>query len=925
MQRKSTQYRNSVFIAYHGTYDKGGTALEAERIRAKIKDYPVPEAYSGPNTDERTFDKHTTQVIPNSALFLFVVNDFCPHDERGCLDIKTSRYLYGEITAFFDLFKSGLRNKKDFAVYYCGNTLVKRSERSAYVKRLLLDIDPDGELAVGNQYYIVDNIDLDKWINNRLVDPQVSVLTDEPYYPFSLLREKVKDVLERKSKDTFILQTERGMGKTTFVHALENDREFAETTTVKAVYVSRDKNYASPENFLWDFSDLLRKDENGNMRSVDIMPVDIINSDPVKSFSRFLTEFKTKYYADKKLLIVIDGIDDMGTGGKMTVSDFFEKAELCDGVYVMFTCRLFDNNDERRNAAYGFVKRFGGERIIFDSQNYDYLKFLYDYFNDNIISQFPHGDNGVNVREIFTSITPKNILSFSILMKISSIYLDRTEPKNVDWRVLSSLENALDFYYNYMKTELNHETFLRYKKLLAVFALSDYVLTADDLKEAFDIEFSENLLASNGFLRIFIRLHDEISPIAFGIVHDRIKQLILSDDEPFTQSLIDEIHAKLSALVGSGMSMEELCGKRFALFKFLGALLSCDRLTDDDKRALATSVMSLPFKQDWTKPTAFADNERALLKSLSDYLETTDLCDRYPALTGIVYSVYAQDCFLLNYFYEAGGHFERCKEYFDKTDIRALPYPVRRHYAEMLTIYGTHLQLCRKFDSSLALMKECTDLCDELYAADEIPLRDYAHFYVAKSNIYNSCGDLANQKKTLDKAMKLGGEELRNNDPARFAFMNIAYATYYKCKRKPKKAFAHILTSMQYYKIHYERDWRSMFIGDMVACVGNYIGMLSQIYKAPAQCVLLAQTALDEINDVIKTTGFGNPNIDMGIPEALARMYLALGMKTECIEACDKLIDQTDRLLSGKNRAFESVQAFKRRATEIREKAQALK
>ncbi len=924
MQRKSAHYRNSVFIAYHGTYDKGGTALEAERIRAKINNYPVPEAYSGPNTDERTFDKHATQVIPNSALFLFVVNDFCPQDARGCLDKKKSRYLYGEIAAFFELYKTNARNKKDFAVYYCGNTRVKRSDQAAYVKRLLGDIDPDGELGTGNQYYIIDNIELDKWINNRLVDPKISVLTDEPYYPFSILREKVTDVLNRKPKDTFVLQTERGMGKTTFVRALENDAEFATTATVKALYVSRDKNYASPENFLWDFSDLLRRDENGNMRSVDIMPVDIINSDPVRSFSRFLTEFKTKYYADKKLLVVIDGIDDMGTGGKMTVTDFFEKAEFCDGVYVMFTCRLFDSCDGRRNSAYGFVKRFDGERIIFDSQNYDYLKFLYDYFNDNIISQFPHGDNGVNVREIFTSITPKNILSFSILMKISSIYLDRTEPKNVDWRVLSSLENALDFYYNYMKTELNHETFLRYKKLLAVFALSDYVLTASDLKEAFDIDFSESLLASNGFLRIFIRLHDETSPVSFGIIHDRIKQLILSDDAPFTQNLIDEIHVKLSALVNSDIPVDELCGKRFALFKFAGALLSSERLSDDDKQKLAENMLSLPFKQDWTKPTSIAENERALLKSLSDHVESTDICEQHPVQAGIMYSVYAHDCFLLNYFYEAGGHFEACKNYFDKTDVRALSYPVQRHYAEMLTMYATHLQLCHKFDRSLELMKECTALCDELYAVNEIPLRDYTHFYVAKSNIYNSCGDLVNQKKTLDKAMKIGGDCLRVTDPARFAFMNIAYATYYKCKRKPKKAFDHILTAMRHYKIHYERDWHSMFIGDMVACTVNYISMLSRIYKDPEQCIALAQTELTEINKVIKATDFGNPNIDMGMPEALAQMYFDLGMKVECIVECDKLIDQAERLLSGKNRAFESVQAFKRRATEIREKAQKL-
>lgn len=925
MARRGAHYENSVFIAYHGTYDKGGTALTAEKLAGIIGKYPVPKAYFGPDTDERTFDKHASTVIPKAALFLLVVNDWCPHDERGCMDKEVSRYLCGEISAFYNLYKTGKRNKKDFAVYYCGNEYKTKEDQAAYVQRLLLDIDPQRELYTGNQFYILDDLGLSGWINSRLVNSDVTVLTDEPYYPFSILLEKVRDALARKNKDIFVLQMERGMGKTTFVHALEQDEDFSRIATVKAVYVSRDKNYASPEKFLWDFSDLLRKDENGNMRSVDITPVDIINSNPTESFVRFVNEFKTRYYADKKLLIVIDGIDDMGTGGKMTVSDFFETAEFCEGVYVMFTCRIFDEAEGLRNSAYGFVKRFQGEKIVFDSNNYDYLKFLYNYFNDNIISQFSSGNADVNVREIFTSITPKNILSFSILMKISNIYLGQTKPEKVDWRILSSLENALDFYYNYMTSELNQEAFARYKKLLAVFALSDYVLTAQDLKEAFDIDFSEKSLFENSFLRIFVRLHDEIRPVAFGIVHDRIKQLILSDDGKYTRSLVDEIYTKLMALTNSGTPIEELCGKRFAPFKFLGTLLSGDLISANDKEALAKSVLTLPYKQDWTKPLHFAESERSILKALSEYLESgSTLRDEYPAATGVMYSVYAQDCFLMNYFYEAGGHFVSCKKYFDKADVSACSYEIKRHYAEMLTIYGTHLQLCRKYDESMELMKESTALCDKLLAAGEIPLRDYTHFYVAKSNIYHSCCDYKNQKKTLDTAMKIGGKELRENDPARFAFMNGAYASYYEIKRKQKKAFEHVKTALSYYKQHYEKSPETMFIGDMVACVGSFINMLPKVYKDPAKCVSDARAELDFINKVISDTGFSNPNIDMGVPEAMARCYLKVGMKNECLSECNKLLSKIESLLSGKNQNFESVHAFKSRVTEIMSSAEKL-
>lgn len=927
MPTNGKQFRNSVFIAYHGSQSIDGTGNQAEDIAKRLKKtFPIADAYYGPDTDERTFDIHPSKVIPDCAMFLLTVNDRCPKDEHGRLDKNTSAWLFREIRAFYELFKHGERNKKDFAVYYCGNLLRDPNDIATYVRRLLSDIDPDGELYEGNQYYIVDSIGIDEWVRKRLVNPNTSVLTDEPYCPFDLLRDKVKNIVEHTPKYMFVLQMERGMGKTTFARALERDAEFQKTARVRALYVSRDKNYASPENFLWDFSDMLRRDDNGDMRSVDIAPVDIINSDPVQSFARFVNEFKTKYYADRKLLIIIDGIDDMGAGGKLTISDFFENAEFTDGVFVMFSCRIFENADSRHNAAYGFINRFGGEKIIFDSRNYDYLNFLYNFYNDNVISKFTSRGASISVREIFNAIDPKNILSFSILMKIGKIYFDQTDAEKVDWRVLSSLESALGFFYKHMKTTLNAETFMRYKKLLVIFALSDYALTSADLKEAFGIEFSEALLKQNAYLRIFIRTHDENTPVAFGIVHDRIKQLILSDDPDFTKGLVDEIFMKADSLADSGLPLETICGEKFPVLKFFGALLSCDLIPVAEKERLAKKILALPFRQYWEKSIGIAENERLLLKSLTDYISSPDssLAAELPDRAALAYAVYAHDCFILNFFYEAGNHFEQCKKYYDAVGVERAPYDVQRDYALMLTIYGTHLQLCRRDGESLALLKECTDLCDKLYAAHEIPLRDYVHYYVAKSNIYHSYGDLANQKKTLDKAMKIGGDEYRETDPARFAFMNTGYASYYDVKGKAKKAFKHIRIALDHYKIHFRRDPNTMFIGDMVACIGTYVVMLPQIYKDKETCLSLMRDETEFLKDAVAKTGYSNPNIDMRVHMKFADFFLKLGLKKECVAACTKLLDKINYMLAGKNRNFDTVSAFKRSTTEILRKAELL-
>ncbi len=508
-------------------------------------------------------------------------------------------------------------------------------------------------------------------------------------------------------------------------------------------------------------------------------------------------------------------------------------------------------------------------------------------------------------------------------MKISNIYLDQTTAEKVDWHILSSLESALSFYYNYMKSTLNAETFARYKKLLAIFAMSDYVLTENDLRDAFGIEFSETVLNQTPYLRIFIRLHDDNSSVAFGIVHDRIKQLILSDDPKFTKDLVDEIYLKMYSLTSSGMPMDELCGKRFSIFKFSGALLSGDFISQTEKERLAARIVTLPFRQDWSKPVAVAERERLLLKSLADYANSPDsaVAEQYPEKFALAYAVYAHDCFILNFFFESTGHFETCKKYYDLIDMDRASCEVKNEYALMLTIYATHLLLCGKVSDARELIEECTDLCDELFARHEIPLRDYVHYYVAKSNVYHDSGDIANQKKILDKAMKIGGNEYKAVDPARYAFMHTGYASYYESVNKPKKAFKHIEIALENYKTHYDRDHNSMFVGDMVACIGTYIVMLPGMYKDKNKCLELMRRETEILKTVVEKTEFENPNIDMRVHMKVAKFYFLLGLKKECISACTKLLDRIECLLAGKNRDFATVRMFKKETADILAKA----
>lgn len=926
---QSENYRNSVFIAYHGSSDAHGTEGIGKQTQEAInRKYPVAKAYCGPNTDERTFDRHMEDVIPYSALFLAVVNDDCPQDESGRLDCVKSKYLYAEIEAFYRLVKKNLRNKKDFAVHYCGNMCKTQEEKMAYVTRLLSGLDPDGLLSVGNQYFVVDRVHLDYWINERLIDVNNTVLTNEKYYPFDLLRKKVEDVMHKSAGGQFVLQMEKGMGKTTFVKSLANDRDFAQTVAVRPVYINHDNDCASLDHFLWDFSDLLRRDDDGNMRRPNSAPGRPLDKDFAQSFVRFVNECKTQMYPERKLLIVLDGIDDIGISGKRNILDFFEDVTFAEGVYILFSCRVFaDDETVIENPAYAFVKRFRGERILFKSDSYDYLKFLYDYFNDNIISQFSLGNDPIDVRDIFTSIQPKNILSFSILFKISEIYLNRTPSDKADWRILCSMENALDFYYNYMKQEAAPETFEQYRKLLVIFAFADCSLRSDELREAFGIDFSSETLEKEKYLRIFIKKTGDARSESFGIVHDRLKQLILSDNRGGTRDLIEEIRQKLLEQLRSGMSLEELYVSRFALFKFLPALLDGDALSRETKRELIEAVTALPFAQDWTKSTQVTRAERHLLQTVTNRLagEASDLAEKHLAKVALMYAVFAQDSYILNYFTESGEQFANSKACYDRLGVAQASDDVKREYAEMLTVYGTYYQLCGNNASALELFKECVALCDGLYARNAIPLDDYVHYRVSMSNIYHTSKNFGMQKKTLDTAAKIGGPDFGEKYRSRYAFMQQAYYAHYVSKKKYKKALAQVEKALAAYKLAYAEEGRAMFVGNMVSCVACKIDMLSKICANDKEaCLSEAMKEYDYINGVIEQSGFRNPNIDMRVPEAMARLYCALGMKKEALAACNRLLVQVNAISSIDGRDFTTLASYRDRIGKILSDAQKL-
>ena len=205
--------------------------------------------------------------------------------------------------------------------------------------------------------------------------------------------------LDRHRKGVFLLQAESGTGKSTFCRYLDGFGKAAlkrRGFTSRVYYFSR-LSYRTKQEFTDTLCDIFSQAPENEDRLHGKLPVlsRERNSDEwgaeTAAFLNAYQAYHLRCYGRNKILLVLDGIDEMAPNDT-DILHFVPNADLLDtGVYVLITCR---SNHFRETFQQDFINCFSfTERVIFEkgAENRALLKQVVKdsvHFNDKQLTDY---------------------------------------------------------------------------------------------------------------------------------------------------------------------------------------------------------------------------------------------------------------------------------------------------------------------------------------------------------------------------------------------------------------------------------------------------------------------------------------------------------------------------------------------------------
>lgn len=256
-------------------------------------------------------------------------------------------FVKGQYIYFFDSMNSW-RLVVDAMDYINGRRIVLQSE--FFLKKYHDLIDADRQQVKGTIGDVLLSGD-----NNYLNGLNEA----QDFVPMENLHQWVMNSLENYDRGVFLLQMERGMGKTAFVSSLDPllrgddcDAGLAEMDAVVRCYYCSRLEFRSTSDFVGACNTGMfskNKDANMNLESSEreLKMLTLDSADPAGQMCAYLKDYRDIYQMlryKEKLVLIIDGLDEIApdrlleTGN--TIFDYIPPAEqLPEDVYLFLTCR----------------------------------------------------------------------------------------------------------------------------------------------------------------------------------------------------------------------------------------------------------------------------------------------------------------------------------------------------------------------------------------------------------------------------------------------------------------------------------------------------------------------------------------------------------------------------------------------------------
>lgn len=339
----------------------------------------------------------------------------------------------------------------------------------------------------------------------------------------------MNDNLSNYDKGTYLLQMERGMGKTTFSKIIDPhsyDKRKFDKTAVRVYYVNSTYSYKI-ESFENDIVDILKMNGDKTDKFKGSIPQfnNQLEISAKKQFVSVLDNFQKIYqkkFGTEKLLIIIDGIDEIPDLSKKTILDYIpDSNELPNNIYILVTSRIRDENPNYVNIVLDDIKF--SEKMQILKNNEDYNQVLKEFISKKI---------RITNSELLESIIKQSNKRFLFIKPIEYI---------MKYSKISdlSVNNIFDEFLSLLEKSYIEKYYYHIIDILIILAISREGLTIEEISYllveespdfkilAYLSDISCLLDSSRSYRGTIITLsHEELREFILGVYDERIQRFI---------------------------------------------------------------------------------------------------------------------------------------------------------------------------------------------------------------------------------------------------------------------------------------------------------------------------------------------------------------------------------------------------------------
>ena len=705
----------------------------------------------------KLFESHKF-VCENGVELIGSECDFQDAKGQLLLEIEGNRY---PLMPFFDLKNEGIflfdryifKQQKTDIIEYIKS--VKKTVHIAELNALYLE----NSISTSNQSTSLESYSIEE--RNMCDDFLASGEFLQPDFLVDWLNERLSS-----SKDVFMLQMEKGMGKSFFIRGLDPysvDKISLDNVSVKTFYVNSTYN-SRIDDFSVYVEDELRKISRGNTLANNTFRLDINTDNPSLEFASFLNNYKEKYYNDRKLLFVFDGIDELKKQRGKNIIDFIPSpSQLVDGVYVLVTCRTTKPNDGVASFIKHYIDNFQGNRFVVNQSDAQYLAFIKKYYDLHIVKKIILlcKRNGASFSvdydqtdKIFEQIEDKSILGMTLikeLLQINVQHLIKAGKTVVSPQDLTLNYDMYEAYFNNIKEYYGLKYYRHFIEVLCCLSLADRPLSLHELSI---LSGCDNLnFAFLGFInsmKMFLSSERSNDGTVFQISHLELKNVIKTVFNKQFSDVCNRLISKIQMLSNNNFDFNSINDTvYYSCFHSLYEMVKQD--CPEKESVLLNALLAIPVSPDWSQNYFEVISELSIAKNAELLLDKCSALStrQQLALANFLINV-GLDELIINRYAQSEYYFIKALQYFDEKYAECTDDELYL-YAEGLSYYATLKWRLGENVHAMNLYKKVIEIKEKKYSVQDGEVRD-VHLlseYICYANIANSAKHFNEQKRFL--------------------------------------------------------------------------------------------------------------------------------------------------------------------------------